>query len=48
MNILPETFIEIEQIYQLIMNENIKSLAVNCAQGKEGTTELVLALARRH
>jgi len=48
MNILPETFVEIEQIYQLIMNENIKSLAVNCSQGKEGTTELVLALARRH
>ncbi|MFT5806957.1 MAG: Mrp family chromosome partitioning ATPase [Moritella dasanensis] len=48
MNILPEKFIEIDQIYQLIMNENIRSLAINCAQGGEGTTELVLALARRH
>lgn len=48
MNILPETFIEIEQIYQLIANENINSLAINCSQGKEGATELVLALARRH
>jgi len=48
MNILPETFVEIEQIYQLITNENIKSLAINCSQGKEGGTELVLALARRH
>lgn len=48
MNILPETFIEIDQIYQLMMTENIKSLAINCAQGGEGSTELVLALARRH
>jgi len=48
MNILPETFVEIEQIYQLIVNEKINSLSINCAQGKEGTTELVLALARRH
>jgi len=48
MNILPETFVEIEQVYQVIANENIKSLAVNCSQGKEGATELVLALARRH
>lgn len=48
MNILPETFVEIEQIYQSIMNEKIKSISINCAQGKEGTTELVLALARRY
>lgn len=48
MNILPETFKEIEQIYQLITSENIKSIAINCAQGGEGATELVLALARRY
>ena len=48
MNILPETFVEIEQIYQLTTNENIHSLSVNCSQGKEGGTELVLALARRY
>ncbi|GIC79602.1 cellulose synthase operon protein YhjQ/BcsQ [Moritella sp. F3] len=48
MNILPETFVEIEQIYQSIMSENIKSISINCAQGKEGSTELVLALARRY